>query len=201
MMRIGLTGSIASGKSTVATYFGAHGIPIFDSDVEVHALYREPHFVQKLEAAFPGSTDQQGVSRDKLSQLVLDKPAQLQKLELMVHPEIRDREKKFFAEHQAKGSTIAVADIPLLFEKSRDGDFDKIILVCAPETARKQRAFKRPGMTEQKWQAILRHQLPEAEKRERAHVIIENTGTLEDLQNKAAEIIRELRKATEENQT
>jgi dephospho-CoA kinase len=201
MITIGLTGSIASGKSTVAASFAAHGIPVFDSDAQVHALYREQNFIKKLEAAFPGSTDQQGVSREKLAQLVLDKPAQLQKLEMMVHPEIRDREKNFFAEHKARGSTMAAADIPLLFEKNRDGDFDKIILVCAPELIRKQRALMRPGMTEHKWQAILRHQLPDIEKRKRANIIIDNTDTIEDLQNKVAEIIQDLRKAAEENQT
>ena len=171
MFTLGLTGSIASGKSTVAKMFADLGVPVFSSDAAVHELYRG-EAVAPFEAAFPGATRSGEVDRTALSR-VLKAPAQLKALEAIVHPLVRARVAKFVADAEASGAALVVVDIPLLFESAHDYGLDGVAVVAASDATIRQRALARPGMSVEKLDAILARQLPQAEKKRRADYIID----------------------------
>lgn len=177
MIVIGLTGSIAMGKSATLRMFADFGIPVFDADAQVHALY-EPGgaAVEPIEAAFPGVTSGGRVDRALLSRRVAADPTALAKLEAIVHPLVRERQRSFLAVTNAAGADMAVLDIPLLFETGAAASVDKIIVVSAPAAEQRRRALERPGMTEDKLAQILARQMPDAEKRKHADFVVD-TGT------------------------
>ncbi len=195
MKLIGLTGSIASGKTTVAGYFRDIGLPVFDSDACVHDLYADPDFANEIEQMFPGTTGPQGVDRVRLAASVLGNPLALDRLEQLVHPAVQALQRKFVVECRNLGHDMAVIDVPLLFEKDRDREFDAIICVVASESFRKTRAMQRPGMTDEKWQNITSRQLSDALKRKRAGITIENDGNLEQLRGQSLSAIKRLRES------
>lgn len=175
MIVLGLTGSIGMGKSATAGLFAARGVPVFDADAAVHALYAGP-LAAAVEAAFPGIVREGRVDRALLGARVMGDPAALARLEAIVHPAVRRAEAEFLAAAAADGAPVAVLDIPLLFEAGRDGDVDAVVVVSAPEPVQRARVLARPGMTEERLAAILARQMPDAEKRRRADVVID-TGS------------------------
>jgi len=191
MFVLGLTGSIGMGKSTTAAMFRAEGIEVHDSDAVVHALYTGGA-AAVIEAAFPGTVRDGVVDRGLLGAKVLDDPAALARLEAIVHPLVAESRAAFLTEAAKKGGQIVVLDIPLLFETGLDRDVDAVVLVTAPETVQRERVSKRPGMTPEHLAVILERQMSDAEKRARAHFIIDTSGDLAATGRQVRGILRAL---------
>jgi len=191
LLVLGLTGSIGMGKSTTAAMFRASGVPVYDSDATVHALY-QGEAVPLIEAAFPGSTTAGAVDRQKLGPMVLDDPAAMRRLEAIIHPLVQDRQQAFRREAAAGGHRIVVLDIPLLFETGGERRADLVVVVSAPEPVQKQRVLARAGMTEAKLAAIMARQVPDAEKRRRAHALIDTGFGLAAAERAVADLLRAL---------
>ena len=168
---LGLTGSIGMGKSTVAQMFRDEGVPVFDADACVHELQGSGgRLVSAIESAFPGTTGPAGVNRAALGQAVLGNDAAMRRLEGIIHPAVQAERAAFLDSHAE--SPLVVVDVPLLFETGGDKAVDKVLVVSAKPAVQEARVLARPGMTREKFAAILRRQLPDAEKRARAdHVI------------------------------
>ncbi len=178
MIVLGLTGSIGMGKSTVGAMFAEEGVPLFDADAVVHRLQGpEGALVAEIEAHFPGTTGKGGVDRTALAEAVLGAPAQLGRLEALIHPAVAREKEAFLAAHA--GAPLVVLDIPLLFEKGGWKSVDKIAVVSAPADVQRARVLARPGMSEEKLAAILALQTPDAEKRARADFVIETGGSFD----------------------
>lgn len=191
MIVLGLTGSIGMGKTTAATMFAEAGVPVYSADDAVHALY-SGRAAPLIEAAFPGTVENGTVDRQKLSAAVIGKPEALKKLEAIVHPLVREEEEAFRRKAAQSGVAIALIDIPLLFETGAEKRVDRIVVVSAPAEVQRARVLARPGMTEEKLDAILARQTPDAEKRARADFIIDTSGSFDDLRRQIAEIIAKL---------
>ena len=191
MFTLGLTGSIASGKSTVAQMFTELGVPVFSSDAAVHELYRG-EAVAPIEAAFPGTTHNGEVNRAARSRVLKD-PAQLKALEVIVHPLVRARVAKFVAEAEASGAALAVVDIPLLFESAHDYGLDGVAVVAASDATIRERALARPGMSVEKLEAILARQMPQAEKKRRADYIIDTDQPIAGTRDAVRRLVEALR--------
>jgi dephospho-CoA kinase len=197
MLRIGLTGSIGMGKSTTAEIFRQAGVEVLDSDRIVHDLYRGAA-VAPIEAAFPGVTVHGAVDRGKLAERVLADPEALRRLEAIVHPLVWAARDAFLKEQEEKGARIVVYDVPLLFETGAEKSVDAIVVVSAPEDVQKARVLARPGMTEEKFAAILAKQVPDAEKRARADFVVHTEKGLESARDQVHGILNELEGASEE---
>jgi dephospho-CoA kinase len=171
MIKLGLTGSIGMGKSTVARMFADEGVPVFDADAVVHRLQGPAgELVAEIEARFPGTTGPAGVNRTALAERVLGEREALQNLEALIHPAVARERERFLAEH--RDAPLVVLDIPLLFEKAGWRQVDRIAVVSAPAAVQRARVLARPGMTVDKFERILSLQVPDEEKRRRAdHVI------------------------------
>jgi dephospho-CoA kinase len=191
MLVIGLTGSIGMGKSTAAGLFAEAGVPVHDADAAVHELYRGAA-VAAIEAAFPGTTRNGEVDRQALAARVLNDDAALDRLEAIVHPLVRAAEDKFLTAATAKGARAVVLDIPLLFETGRDARVDTIVVVSAPPELQHTRAMQRAGMTEAKLAAILAKQMPDSEKRRRAHFIVDSSRGIDSAREQIHGILRAL---------
>lgn len=178
MIVVGLTGSIAMGKSTVAAMFAEEGAPVFDSDAAVHLLYRGPE-AATIEAAFPGVLIGGAVDRDRLAQRVVGDSVALARLEAIVHPLVGKARDVFLARAAAERRRLVVIDVPLLFESGADRSVDAILVVSASEAVQKQRALAREGMTLARFDKIIARQIPDREKRRRAHMIIDANGPIE----------------------
>jgi dephospho-CoA kinase len=193
MISLGLTGSIAAGKSEVAKLFSAAGFPVFDSDAEVRALYAEKATRDLLGKMFPDVIVEGEIDRLRLGQRVLRSPEDLRKLESLIHPLVRKRRKRFVNNWRKQGAPLAVLDIPLLFETGQERELDYVVVVSANEEVQRKRAMARPGMTEHKLAGILARQMPDAEKRGRADFVVENSGSLEHLRTQVDALSRKLR--------
>ncbi len=174
MVVIGLTGSIGMGKSTTARFFAEAGVPVHDADSAVHRLYAGDA-APIIEAEFPGVSNAEGIDRDKLAKRVLDDPEAFTRLEGIIHPLVRREEVRFLDEAERAGVPIAVLDIPLLFETGADRRVDAVVVVTAPAKVQRARAFRRTGMTQEKFQALLAKQMPDAEKRRRADFVVDTS--------------------------
>jgi dephospho-CoA kinase len=175
MIVIGLTGSIGMGKTETARMFAEQGIPVSDSDAIVHRLYEEGGVaVAPVEKAFPGVVTDGRIDRQKLARHLSSHPGDFARLENIVHPLVRAEQAKFLAETRKLKKPLAVLDIPLLFETKRDHEVDRIVVVSAPADVQRRRVLARPGMTEEKFAAIMARQLPDAEKRARADFIVDS---------------------------
>ncbi|HEX6958039.1 MAG TPA: dephospho-CoA kinase [Ferrovibrio sp.] len=193
MLKIALTGSIGMGKSTVGKMLQAMGVPLFDADAAVHALYaRGGAAVEPLRAAFPEAVIDGAVDRAILSRLVLGKPAEIRRLEAIVHPLVGQVRQDFLAKAEAQGAPFVVLDIPLLFEGRGRSGVDAVVVVSAPAHKQRQRVLSRPGMTEEKFAAILAQQVPDAEKRRQADFIIDTGGTLDYTKNQVRDLVAKL---------
>lgn len=188
MFVLGLTGSIGMGKSTTARFFAEEGVPLHDADAAVHRLY-EGEATPLIEAAFPGTTSGGRVDRDKLAKKVLGDSAAIKKLETIIHPLVGRAEARFLDEAARKDAAVVVLDIPLLFETGADRRCDAVVVVSAPADVQRARAFERPGMTEEKFQAILAKQMPDAEKRARADFVVDTSKGLDAARVQVREIL------------
>jgi len=188
-----LTGSLGMGKSTAARFFAEAGVPVHDSDAVVHALY-EGEAVAAIEHAFPGSTAGGKVDRAKLAAMVLNDGTAFARLEAIVHPLVSASTEKFLAETLARGAKVVVLDVPLLFEAGLECRCDAVVVVSAPAEVQRRRALDRPGMTEEKFAAILAKQLPDAEKRRRADFVLDSSKDFEHARAQVRDILGALSK-------
>lgn len=194
MKIIGLTGGIGMGKSTAAGIFRRANIPVFDADASVHRLQaRGGRGVTPIEAAFPGTTRNGSVDRAALRQAVLGKPEALRKLEGILHPLVRQEEHAFIARARRAGNRAVVLDIPLLFETGWDHDVNKVVVVSAPRAVQMQRVRHRRKMSLSDIAAIIARQMPDAEKRRRADVVIRTGLSRHHAQRALRRFIRTLR--------
>jgi len=171
---LGLTGSIGMGKSATARMFSEAGVPVHDSDEAVHRLYAG-QAAPLIEAAFPGVVVDGVVDRARLAARVLGDAAALKKLEAIVHPLVRKDADAFVARHRAAGAPLVVLDIPLLFETGGRDRVDKVAVVSAPAETQRQRVLARPGMSPEKFEAIVARQVPDVEKRRQADFVIDTS--------------------------
>jgi dephospho-CoA kinase len=188
MFVLGLTGSLGMGKSTTAGFFAELGVPVHDADAAVHRLYKG-EAAPVIEAAFPGTTLDGEVDREKLSRVVLNNPAAIKKLEGIVHPLVQAAEERFLAQAEKANAQVAVLDIPLLFETGGDRRCDAVVVVSAPEDVQRRRIFERSGMTTQKAAAILANQMPDAEKRKRADFVVDTSKGFDAAREQVREIL------------
>jgi dephospho-CoA kinase len=173
MIVIGLTGGIGMGKSTAARIFRRLGIPVLDADATVRRLYaRGGAGVRAVRALAPEAVVDGAVAREALRERALTDPEFLARLEAAIHPLVRAEERRFLARCRRERRPIAVLDIPLLFETGGDGRVDHVVVVSAPAATQRARVLARPGMTEARLAAIRARQMPDAEKRRRAHTVI-----------------------------
>lgn len=191
MIVLGLTGSIGMGKSTTARMFEEEGVPVHDSDATVHALYRGAA-VEPIRARFPAAVVDGAVDREKLAAEVLGKPDALRELEKIVHPLVRAETEAFLRKHREDGTEIVVLDIPLLFETHGEGRVDRIVVVSAPAEVQRERVLARPGMTVEKFEAILKRQVPDAEKRARADFVVDTGKGMDAARAQVRDIIGQL---------
>lgn len=194
MITVGLTGSIAMGKSTVAAMFRDLGAPVYDADAAIHNAYGPGGAaVEAVRALAPEAVTEQGVDRSVLKKRTISDSGFLRKLEAAVHPIIaRDRE-TFTAQAAASGAAYAIYDIPLLFETGGEKAVDVVLVVSAPSEIQKERALARDGMTKEMLETILSRQTPDAEKRNRADYVIDTQLSLDETRAQVERIDSELR--------
>jgi dephospho-CoA kinase len=193
MFILGLTGSVGMGKSITAKFFAEEGVPVHDADAAVHRLY-EGEAVAPIEAAFPGTTADGEVDRVKLANCVLGDPAALLRLEAIVHPLVSREAERFLTAAEKSGADIAVLDIPLLFETGAEKRCDAVVVVSAPPEVQRERVMARPGMTADKFAAILAKQMPDAEKRAKADFIVDSSRGFEAAHHEVRDILAAIRK-------
>lgn len=194
MIVIGLTGSIGMGKSTTAAMFREAGVPVYDADAAVADLYAKGGAaVQPVGAAFPGVVKDGAIDREALRQAVLGQPEALKRLNAIVHPLVGQDRVSFFAEAEAAGADMVVLDIPLLFETGGHARMDAVVVVSAPPQMQRERVLARPGMTPDRLDAILAQQMADAEKRARAHFVVDTGKGLEPARAQVREIIAAMR--------
>jgi len=188
MIVLGLTGSIGMGKSTTAKLFAEAGVPVYDADAAVHQLY-EGEAAPAIEAAFPGTTANGKVDRVKLSACVVHDPAAMKKLEAIVHPMLGASRQAFLHDAERSGVPVAVIDIPLLFETGGEKRVDAVVVVTTTPEVQRERIRTRPNMTEEKLHAIIERQMPDAEKRKRAHFIVDTSHGLDPVRARIRDIL------------
>lgn len=191
MIVLGLTGSIGMGKSTIARMFRESGVPVHDSDETVHRLYAGKA-APLIEERFPGVVHDGVVDREKLARAVLGQPEALKDLERIVHPLVRADADAFLERHRQAGARLVLLDIPLLYETGGEDRVDRIVVVTAPADVQRERVLARPGMTTEKFEAILARQVPDAEKRRRADFLIDTGQGMDAARRRVAEIVDEL---------
>lgn len=194
MLLIGLTGSIGMGKSTTAAMFREAGVPVYDADAAVHDLYDVGGAaVGPVGEAFPGVVKDGKVDREALRQRVLGQPDALKRLNAIVHPLVGRDRIGFFDQAKAEDADMVVLDIPLLFETGGHANMDAVVVVTAPPEMQRERVLARPGMTPERLDAILAQQMADAEKRARAHFVVDTSRGLEAARAQVAEIIAIMR--------
>lgn len=189
MIVVGLTGSIAMGKSTVSSMFAELGVPTFDADDAVRDFYAGEG-ATAIEAAFPGVTIEGQVDRERLGARVLGDAEALKRLEGLVHPAVGEARSRFLERAGGAGRRVVIVDVPLLFETGGEANVDLVVVVSAPAPIQRERALSRTGMTEAKLNAILSRQTSDAEKRRRAHFIIDTRGRRELTRMVVAQFMR-----------
>ncbi len=188
MFVIGLTGSIAMGKSTTARMFAEAGVPVYDADAAVHRLY-ENEAATAIETTFPGTTRDGKVDRSALRERVTGDPPALRMLENIVHPLVGAAREKFLKEAAAAGARVAVLDVPLLFETGGDTRVDAVVVVSAPVEVQRARAVER-GLSPGEFEALLARQMPDAEKRRRADFVVDTSRGLEPARQQVQAILK-----------
>lgn len=172
MIIIGLTGSIGMGKTTVAKMFASLGIPVLDSDLVVHEIMTRPGIIKRISALFPAALKKGALDRTEIGKAVFGKPKELRKLESILHPKVKEAQRKFIQKQRLRGAKAVVLDIPLLYETHGERRMDHVVVVSAPITVQKQRVMKRPNMTEAKLRSILKRQLSDEKKRKKADFLV-----------------------------
>jgi dephospho-CoA kinase len=192
---IGLTGSLAMGKSETAKLFAAQGVAVHDADAAIHKLYgKGGAAVAKIAEIYPQLVRDGAVDRAALSALVAGDPAELARLEALVHPLVALEREEFLREETARGTPIVLLDVPLLFETGAEAGMDALVVASAPETVQRQRALERPGMTVEKLGALLARQMPDVEKRARAHYVVVTDKGLDHARQQVQMILSDIRK-------
>jgi dephospho-CoA kinase len=184
---IGLTGSIGMGKSETARLFAAEGVPVFDADAVVHALYTG-EAATMIEAAFPGTTKNGRVDRMALSNAVTGEPEALRRLEDLMHPLVAQQRETFLENTDAP---IVLLDIPLLLETGVA--VDAVVVATAPGPVQRERVLGRPGMTEEKFDALLGRQMSDMEKRAQAHYLVITDKGLDHAREQVKMILADVR--------
>ncbi len=180
MLLIGLTGSIGMGKTETAKMFAAEGVPVYDADAAVHALYAPGgRGVDPIGEAFPGVVTDGAVDRQALGQVVIGNPDAMKRLEEIIHPLVGQVQVEWLMEQAGQGAAMVVLDVPLLFETGGNERVDVVVVVSAPADIQRERVLARPGMTAQKLDGILAKQLPDADKRARADYVVETDQGLD----------------------
>jgi dephospho-CoA kinase len=194
-LRVGLTGSIGMGKSETAKLFARLGLPVFDADAAVHALYAPGGGgAAAVKERFPQAVTDDSVDRARLVEIVSSDPSALRDLEAIIHPLVREAEQQFVEAATNRQDDVVILDIPLLFETGRDATMDAIVVVSAPEAVQRERVLKRPGMTPEKFAAILARQVPDVDKRAKADFIIETDKGLDDALKQVKRVAGDLRR-------
>jgi dephospho-CoA kinase len=188
MIILGLTGSIGMGKSTTAKLFAEAGVPVYDADATVHALY-EGEAVPSIEAAFPGTTVDGRVDRARLSARVVHDPSAMKQLEGIVHPMLGASRQKFLRDAEQSGAPVAVVDVPLLYETGGEKRVDAVVVVTTTPEIQRQSILARDNMTGEKLAAILARQLPDAEKRQRADFVVDTSHGLDPVRARLRDIL------------
>jgi dephospho-CoA kinase len=189
---IGLTGSIGMGKTETAKLFAAEGVPVHDADAAIHRLYGQGGAaVERVAAAFPAAVKDGAVDRTVLSAAAATDPQVLARLESLVHPLVRADRDRFLAEHQ--DAAVVALDIPLLLETGRENEVDAVVVVSAPSAVQRARVLARPGMNEQKFDALLARQLPDVEKRAKAHFVIVTDKGLDHARDQVRMVLAAIR--------
>lgn len=191
MLLLGLTGSIGMGKSTTAKLFIEAGVPVYDADATVHKIY-EGEAVPAMEAAFPGSTVDGKVDRQKLSAMVVNNSDAMKKLEQLVHPMLRSHQQRFLSQAEASGAPVAVLDVPLLFETGGETRVDAVVVVTTSPEIQRARILERGNMTPDKLDAILARQMPDAEKRKRADFVVDTSHGLDPVRAAIKDILAQV---------
>jgi len=174
---LGLTGSIGMGKSTTTAMFAEHGAMVWNADDAVHALYAPGGAaVGPVGEAFPGVVIDGAVDRARLAEALGRDETAFRRLETIVHPLVAAGRVAELEAARAAGVKLAVLDIPLLFETGGDRAVDAVVVVTADAETQRQRVLARPGMTVERFEAILARQIPDAEKRRRADFIVDTSG-------------------------
>ena len=189
MLVLGLTGSLAMGKSTVASMFGDEGAAVFDADRAVHDLYRG-EAVRLVEAAFRGTTRDGVVDHARLAATVVADKEALAKLEGLIHPLVAEAENRFRAATAAGGRRVAVLDVPLLLETGGEKRVDAVIVVTATAKIQRERGLRHDRMSDERFAALVARQMPDADKRARAHVVIDNGGDLPATRKQVEDVLR-----------
>jgi dephospho-CoA kinase len=189
MFILGLTGSIGMGKSTTANFFAEAGVPVHDSDAAVHRLY-QGDAVAAVEAAFPGVAVDGQIDRVKLAEQLIGEPDAIKRLEAIVHPLVRAATQRFVQAQAAKGARVILLDIPLLLETGGEKNVDAIVVVSSPPEVQRARVLARPGMTAEKLDALLARQMPDAEKRARAHFVVDTSRSFDSARAQVHGILR-----------
>ncbi len=191
---VALTGSIGMGKSATAKMFRDNGVPVWDADAAVHEIYAAGgRAVEAVRERFPEAVVDGAVDRDRLSALVLGDDAAIRDLERIVHPLVGEHRAAFREEAAAAGADIVVVDVPLLFETGGESKVHAVVVVSASEDQQRERVLARPGMTADKFRAILARQTPDAEKRARADHVIDTSVSLAETEAQVAELVDALR--------
>lgn len=197
MYLIGLTGSIGMGKSATAGMFQNAGVPVYDADAAVHALYeKNGAAVAPIGALVPEAIVDGAVDRGILGQHVLKDAGKLKALEAIVHPLAGQSQFDFLTAAQTDGAKAAVLDIPLLYETGGDGFVDCVVVVSAPVEMQKARVLARPGMSEERFNDILAKQVPDAEKRAKADFIVDSSISFEDAERQVHAILQQIKGRT-----
>jgi dephospho-CoA kinase len=189
MFILGLTGSIGMGKSTTASFFADAGVPVHDSDAAVHRLYLGDA-VAPVEAAFPGVAVDGKIDRAKLAEQLIGKSDAIKRLEAIVHPLVRAATQRFVQAQAAKGARVILLDIPLLLETGGEKNVDAVVVVSSPPEVQHARVLARPGMTAEKLDALLARQMPDAEKRARAHFVVDTSRSFDSARAQVHGILR-----------
>jgi dephospho-CoA kinase len=192
---LGLTGSIGMGKSTAAGVLRRLGVPLYDADAEIHKMLGPGgSATAAVEAAFPGVRGENGaIDRRALGQRVFGRPEELRRLERILHPMVRAVERRWVAQQRARGTKLVVLDIPLLFETDRIDRVDGVIVVSAPLRLQCERVMRRPGMSAERFAAILKSQLPDREKRRRADFVVSTSLSRASAARQITAIVRQVR--------
>jgi dephospho-CoA kinase len=190
MIILGLTGSIAMGKSTTAKLFAEAGVPVYDADATVHRLY-EGEAAPAIEAAFPGTTVDGKVDRARLSARVVNDPAAIKRLEGIVHPMLGASRQKFLLDAEQSGAPVVVVDVPLLFETGGEKRVDAVVVVTTSPEIQRERVLTRANMTAEMLATVLTRQLPDAEKRKRADFVVDTSHGLDPVRARIRDILNQ----------
>jgi len=195
MIILGLTGSIGMGKTTTSKMFKDAGCPVFDADAAVHALYSKGgKAVPIIRAVFPDAIKEGAIDRGRLGEHMRKDPLQLKVLESFIHPLVAESRANFLEQAKKTKAECVIMDVPLLFETGGEAYVDKVIVVTAPSKVQRERVMARPGMTVGLFESLLARQMPDAEKRRRADILIYTDKGLENAREQVQKILKDIRK-------